>query len=245
MKLALLLVTAMIAFAQAPAPITTSKGETVFAQTCASGYCHGARGAGGGAPRLAARGLDLPYITNKISNGVDGAGMPAFGKTLPKADLAAVTAYVASLNGISSGKAATVAPIMLGAQAKQGETLFRDAVKGFGRCSTCHLVGNFGIPVAAPMHAVPTTLAAFKSLATPHVVTATASGDTMPALIVAKKSTEVTFYDLTMPPPVLRTVAPASFASTGSSAWRHASVIGAYNDTELTAVLAYLRAAVR
>ncbi len=221
------------------------RGEAVYARTCASGYCHGAKGAGGGAPRLAARGLDLPYITNKITNGVDGAGMPAFGKTLPKADLEGVIAYIANLNGITSGKAAAVAPPVLGAQAKQGEVLFRDAVRGFGRCSTCHLVGNYGIAVAAPIQTVPQTLAAFKSLATPRVVTATLSGDTMPALIVAKRSTEVTFYDLTVPPPVLRTVAPAAFRSTEGSGWRHAGVIGSYSDPELTSILAYLRATVR
>jgi mono/diheme cytochrome c family protein len=187
----------------------------------------------------------LPYITNKITNGVDGAGMPAFGKTLPKADLDAVVSYIASLNGVTSGKAAAVTPVVLGTQGKQGEKLFRDAVRGFGRCSTCHLVGNYGIAVAAPIHAVPTTVAALKSLATPRVVTATVEGEAMPALIVAKKSTEVTFYDLTVPPPVLRIVAPASFTSTEGSGWRHANVIDAYNDAELTAILAYLRAAAR
>jgi hypothetical protein len=123
--------------------------------------------------------------------------------------------------------------------------LFRDPVKSFGRCSTCHLVANFGIAVAAPMHTVPASIAALKGLVTPRVVTATAGGETMPALIVAKKSTEVTFYDLSVPPPVLRTVAPNAFTSTEGSGWRHANVIGAYSDAELTAVLAYLRAAVR
>jgi hypothetical protein len=95
------------------------------------------------------------------------------------------------------------------------------------------------------MHTVPANVAALKSLATPRVVTATVDGEGMPAVIVAKKSTEVTFYDLTVPPPVLRTVTPAAFKAAESSAWSHANVIGAYNDTELTAVLAYLRAVVR
>jgi mono/diheme cytochrome c family protein len=171
--------------------------------------------------------------------------MPAFAKTLPKADLDAVTAYVSSLNGITSGKAAPVTPVVLGTQAKQGETLFRDAVKGFGRCSTCHLVGNWGIAVAAPIHTVPSNVAALKSMTTPRIATATVNGEAMPALIVAKKTSDVTFYDLTVAPPVLRTVAPAEFKSADASAWRHANVISAYNDAELTAVLAYLRAATR
>src|SRR5262249_40852005 len=32
------------------------QGEEVFSKTCATGYCHGAKGVSGGAPRLAARG---------------------------------------------------------------------------------------------------------------------------------------------------------------------------------------------
>jgi mono/diheme cytochrome c family protein len=31
------------------------RGGTVFASTCATGYCHGPKGAAAGAPRLAAR----------------------------------------------------------------------------------------------------------------------------------------------------------------------------------------------
>jgi mono/diheme cytochrome c family protein len=242
MKLTMMLLIGVgVVAAQAP------RGEAVYARTCASGYCHGARGEGGGAPRLAARGLELPYLADKITGGVDGSGMPAFGKTLPKADLEGVIAYIASLNSIATSATASnrAAPVALNTQAKQGEALFRDAVKGFGRCTTCHLVGNYGIAVAAPMHTVPATVAALKTLATPRVVTATVSGEAMPALIVAKKTTEVTFYDLTTPPPVFRTVAPNAFTGTESSAWKHSGVIGAYNDTELTAVLAYLRAVIR
>ncbi len=36
---------------------------------------------------------------------------------------------------------------------------------------------------------------------------------------------------------------PGSVKFTDGSNWRHASVLGAYNDTELDAILAYLRAA--
>jgi hypothetical protein len=69
--------------------------------------------------------------------------------------------------------------------------------------------------------------------------------ETMPGLVVAKKATEVTFYDLTSAPPVLRTVAPNEFVSREGSTWKHADFIKSYSDTELTAILAYLRLAVR
>jgi hypothetical protein len=118
-------------------------------------------------------------------------------------------------------------------------------VRGFGRCSTCHEAGGFGIPVAPPIFTVPANAAALKALATPRVVTATVGQETMPALPVAVKSGSATFYDLTIPPPVRRTVEPAAFQMREGSAWRHATVIGEYGDAELTSILAYLRAVTR
>jgi len=225
------------------------RGEQVFAQTCSSGYCHGGRGAGAGAPRLAARGFTQDFIRNTITNGISGTSMPSFAQSLSRTDLAAVIGFVAGLNGItapavSTGPAAPVAP-KLTAQAARGQALFIDAVKSFGRCSTCHQAGGFGIPVAAPIQNVPASAAALKTLKTPRVVTATVGGETMPALVVAKKAGSVAFYDLTIPPPVLRTVAPADFTSRDESTWSHSTVIGAYSDADLTAILAYLRVAAK
>ncbi len=74
-------------------------GEQVFAITCATGYCHGPRGGASGAPRLAGRGFNQAYINGVVLRGVAGTGMPSFAAVLSKADLAAVVAYVATLNG--------------------------------------------------------------------------------------------------------------------------------------------------
>jgi hypothetical protein len=67
----------------------------------------------------------------------------------------------------------------------------------------------------------------------------------MPALIVSQGKTRALFYDLTSAPPVLRTVNPDALKVSEGSAWRHASVIGAYNDAELASVLAFLREAIK
>jgi len=55
----------------------------------------------------------------------------------------------------------------------------------------------------------------------------------------------VLFYDLTTPPPVLRTEMPAGVQLRDGSNWRHSSVIGSYNDGELSAILAYLQAVLK
>ncbi len=230
-----------------------SAGEKVFAQSCATGYCHGAKGTPAGAPRLAGRGFDQAYITSTVMRGLPGTAMPAFGTTLSRTELSAVIAYVAMLNGITNpninlgpgpGSAGPAEP-PLSPEAERGRALFFDAVRGFARCSTCHEVNGIGIPVATPIARIPADAAAVRALATPDVQTATVDGDAMPALIVSQGKTRALFYDLTSVPPVLRTVDPGTLKLTEGSAWRHASVIGAYNDAELTAILGFLRAAIR
>jgi mono/diheme cytochrome c family protein len=226
-----------------------SAGEKVFAQSCATGYCHGAGGAPAGAPRLAGRGFDQGYITNTVMRGLPGTAMPAFGTTLSRADLAAVIAYVATLNGIANptinvgpGAGAAVPPEpALSAEAERGRALFFDAVRGFGRCSTCHEVNGIGISVTTPIAKIPVDAAALRALQTPEVRTAAVDGEAMPALIVSQGKTRALFYDLTSVPPVLRTVDPGQLKVTEGSAWRHSSVIGAYDDAELASILAFLR----
>jgi len=231
------------------------QGEAVFNKSCATGYCHGARGTNGGAPRLAARGFDQDFIGATVARGVPTTAMPAFANTLSRPDLTAVVAYVASLNGIATPAIAgsggpsgsnNVPPVTrLTGDAARGRALFSDAFRGFGRCSTCHEIGGFGITVATPIAKVPADVAVLKALATPQISTAAVGSESMPALIVGKKANAVIFYDLTTPPPVLRTESPAAVQIREGTTWRHASVIGAYNDAELTAILAYLRAVVK
>lgn len=231
-----------------------NEGEKVFAQSCATGYCHGAKGTAAGAPRLAARGFDQAYITNTVVRGLPGTAMPAFGMTLDRADLVAVITYVAKLNGIANpvvnlgppgpGASGPAEP-PLTPEAERGRGLFFDALRGFGRCSTCHEVNGVGISVTTAIVNVPVDAAALRAVRTPGVPTVTLDGEMMPALVVSQGKTRALFYDLTSVPPVLRTVEPGAIKVTPGSAWRHASVIGAYNDTELTSILAFLHEAIK
>ncbi len=223
------------------------QGDQVFARTCATGYCHGPRGTASGAPRLAGRGFTQAHIRGVVMGGVAGTPMPAFATVLSKADLAAVVAYVATLNGIANpdvgalAAPAPAAPALTG-EASRGQQLFFDAVRGFGRCATCHEVGGYGISVATPIAQVPASVAELKALQTPDVKTATMDGASMPALVLSDTKETTLFYDLTSVPPVERNADPGSVKFIDGSAWRHSSVMGAYNDGELTAILVYLRA---
>ncbi len=132
--LSLMFATLMTATAQ-NVPAMVKQGEQVFSATCGSSYCHGIRGTGGGAPRLAARGFDQTWINNTVTRGVPGTSMPSFAATLSRPDLTAVVAYVASLNGISTPLPNTVtqgvravgeevAPPALSSDATVGRDLF-------------------------------------------------------------------------------------------------------------------------
>jgi len=235
------------ALALAQDPNVLKQGQDVFNKSCATGYCHGASGVGGGAPRIAARGFDQAYIANTITRGIPNTGMQAFAGTLSQTELNGVVAYVARLNGIVSPASSAAVPAqtasgpVLSAEAARGRQLFSDAVRSFGRCSTCHEVNGIGIPVAAPMGSIPENVAALRALATPRVSTATVSGETMPILMLSNRTQSVLFYDLTATPPVLRTEVPAAIRLREGSDWRHSSVIGSYNDQELSSILEYLR----
>jgi len=88
-------------------------------------------------------------------------------------------------------------------------------------------------------------VAALKAVPTPHVSSVTVGGEMLPALVLSKKSSAVLFYDLTTPPPVLRTELPDAVQVRDGGNWRHSSVIGSYNDVELSAILAYLSEVLR
>ena len=228
------------------------QGEQVFAKSCATGYCHGVRGGPGGAPRLVGRHFDQTYISNVVTRGVPDTGMPSFATRLSRPDLVAVVAYVATLNGIASpsvgpGGAAAMPssrPTLTG-EAARGARLFMDAVRGFGRCSTCHEVGEIGTSVATPITKVPASAAELKALATPDVKTATIDGESMPVLVLSEGKQSTVFYDLTSAPPVQRSVEPGAVKFIARSNWRHSSVIQAYDDSELAAILTYVSAALK
>src|SRR5262245_40990707 len=139
------------------------QGEEVFNKNCANGYCHGAQGVGGGAPRISARGFDQAFINNTVTRGVPNTAMQSFANTLSRAELTAVVVYVSRLNGIANPTIAANAPASpspspLSPDAARGRGLFSDAVRNFGRCSTCHEVDSIGIPVAAPIGTVPSSV---------------------------------------------------------------------------------------
>jgi mono/diheme cytochrome c family protein len=80
-----------------PADPTLAKGKEVFDANCAS--CHGPTGGGGVGPRLVGIGTRMTEEQEiaKITNGVSGTSMPAWGSRLSAEEIEAVSAYTRSL----------------------------------------------------------------------------------------------------------------------------------------------------
>jgi mono/diheme cytochrome c family protein len=166
--------------------------------------------------------------------------MPSFATKLSRQGLVTVVAYVATLNDITNpnvGEASAAATgssrRALTGEAARGARLFAEAVRGFGRCSTCHEVDYFGTSVASPIAEVPTSVEKLKALATPKVTTGTMVGESMPVLVLSEGKQNTVFYDLTSTPPMQRNAEPGSVKFTGDTNWRHSSVIEAYDDSGL------------
>ena len=227
----------LLAASIAQAQTILDHGAEVFAKTCASGYCHGPNGAGGGAPKLTGRGFDEALILSITRAGVEGTAMRGYGTVLTRPDFNAVVAYVASLNGIEPRTTATDAkPRTLSPQAARGRELFFDAVRGAARCSTCHEADGMGIAVA-PMNHTPGDL---RAIAAPNVRAAMVNGDRFPALIVSQGGRRTVVFDLTTLPPVLRTVDAGLLKIDGPAQWSHP--VAAYTDSELESILHFLHA---
>jgi hypothetical protein len=241
MRFVLLLLLSSMAIAQDLA----TRGADVYVKSCATGYCHGVKGAGGGAPRLASRGFDEAYISRVIRTGINGTPMPAFGTTLARLDLLAVIAYVGSLNGIAPNPNLVIPrgppQRTLSPEATRGRALFYEAVRGFGRCSTCHLVDSLGIAITDPIGTIPANAAALRELPATKVVTVMADGESFPALVLSKGVMQVKVYDLTVAPPVLRVFPAAAAKIQDGSTWRHAAAMASYTDAELEGILVFLR----
>ena len=239
------------------------RGEEVYQLTCATSYCHGPAGGAAGAPRLAAREFDALYIASVTANGVPDTPMVGFANALSAEDMTAVLTYVAFLNGIINPQFSVDDPlaslgiavanprrIPLAGAAQEGRELFFDAYdKGLKRCSTCHEVEGIGIPVASPIATVPASVSALRNIETPNISTVTLSiseDDSMPALLLSRGIAGVKFYDMSVVPPVLRTIPPGSDAQVfniqGNADWQHRDYISAYTDAELERVLTFLRA---
>jgi mono/diheme cytochrome c family protein len=244
------------------ASVTIARGEQIFAQSCSGGYCHGAAGAAGRGPRLRGRSLDRPFVLKVTRDGIPNSAMPAWSGRMSDADITAVVDYVMSIAGEEKAAAippsaaphgaepASPPPFTGPAQAKRGLEIFFDAAND-NRCGVCHSLAGRGIAIGPGLEKFgslpPKELAsALRSTRSHQVMTARLKdGDTFPAILVERNAKIVKLYDLTIPPPVVRTFEPADIASLDPDrSWNHEPYIRQYTPEQLADLVAYVRWAV-
>lgn len=237
-------------------PSTVSRGGVIFARSCSVGYCHGAGGEAGKGPRLRGRNLDRDYVEDVTRFGIPNSTMPGWEGRLTESDLRAVVAYVMQLSTATEAASGPLMPMPAGVgpaelaefslpqHVQPGHDLFFDATRGT-RCATCHTAGERGLAVASDLTRLANpreAIARLRSLEPKKVVTAKLkSGETFPALVTQEDDRQVRLYDLTIPPPVLRTIERSELISLDRNTnWRHDPVIHHYSDEELQALVPYL-----
>lgn len=232
----------------APPAEEIARGEKIFAKSCAIGYCHGAGGSAGRAPRIQGRSFTPEYLLKVTRDGIPGTAMPAWRGQLSEEEIRAVVAYMLSISAnagarLTAGESRVETETRpMPARVKAGRELFFDAVRGT-RCGTCHALENWGVPVGPNLAAA--TVRSIEEIRRPplrSVRTARLnSGEEFPALLVEEKGGWLRLYDLAVPPPVLRTVAAADVQWRDPGGWDHSAAVRSYSDAELEAVFEYLR----
>jgi mono/diheme cytochrome c family protein len=236
----LLLVAPALLSAQSP---QVKRGAEVYRTTCGNGYCHGAEGAAGRAPKLAGRSFSAAYVFQVVLDGKPGTGMPGFSQQLKSEDIEAVTQYILSLSapagaGASSSKTPVQAPPPA---AQKGKALFFDAVR-MGGCGKCHELEDRGSPVGPDLKALtPAQIASMRVASHTRAITASpVNEDPFPAVAAEQTPEHVQVFDLSSPLPVLRTFQSGQVRIAQGSSWSHSTAAQNYSDADLAAISSYL-----
>ena len=241
-------------------PDFIAKGSALFAQNCATGYCHGSEGRAARGPDLRNKDWDPQELYDVIYGGVPGTTMPPWNNILPNADIWAATSYIISLGpGNLASETITVARSGKGAEsltgeAKHGYDLFFD-LNNQKRCAICHRLGGKGTAVGPDL----TSAAAKKSLdelmtdildpgasiaeGFDQVVVTSTSGETVAGVKKSETDERIQVYDKEAVPPPLRTFYKDQVDEVAN---RQASSMPAnyesiYARDELEAIVAYLK----
>lgn len=235
-----------------------ARGDQLFAQGCAVGYCHGAAGAAARSPRLRGRTFERDYLVKVIRDGIPNSAMPAWGDRLTDDDISALVAYVQTLatatgDGPAPVETGSAAAVVAGKDAdlapevRQGRELFYDPQR-MQRCSNCHRVQGIGTAVSVDLMKLSKQQLGADAVnalryGRPRRVRGVVlkDGDRFPGVVVERGTAETLVYDLKGVPPVLRSLQNGEIQGIlQQSGWRHAQAVLGYTTEELKAVWAFV-----
>ena len=239
-----------------------ARGDKLFAQGCAVGYCHGSAGTAARSPRLRGRTFEKDYLVKVIRDGIPNTAMPAWGDRLTDDDIVALVAYIQSLatatpEGPAPSEIASLAPPVavkdsdLSPDVRRGRELFYDPQR-LQRCSNCHRVQGIGTPVGPDLAKLTHAQLAAEAVnalkyGRPRRVQGIVvkDGDRFPAILIERGSSVTRIYDLKSIPPVQRNLPTSGIRLIQQQiGWRHSQAVQSYSTDELKAVWIFIRWAV-
>jgi putative heme-binding domain-containing protein len=214
-------------------PQFIADGARLFAPNCGSGYCHGAGGIGGGAPKLRDKELDPQYIFRTVSNGISGTAMLSFKSDFSEEQIWKVVAFILSDAKVSdltqpsqpktsttSASAATLSTTGSAAtpagDAQAGKGLFFNSSQPKS-CHACHAFDGEGGSIGPDLSSTGTRSARelFSAILVARhakdsryvvLILALKNGDKIVGIKKDEDTESVRLYDITELPAVLRTV---------------------------------------
>lgn len=218
------------------ASTAVSNGEELFRQSCASSYCHGEQGKGGGAPPLRDGSIDAERVTQVIVAGIPGTAMPAFGDRFSAGELAQLTSYILSLpNGdaasevaraqasASASEPSKASNVNGGREFAAGRELFFGADQ-IDNCRVCHTFGDKGGHVGPDLSDIgsKTESEIVESIVKPSarivpgyesIVVLTRDGRRIAGVKRDETAERLRIYDTASLPPVSRSILKSEIAS--------------------------------
>jgi putative heme-binding domain-containing protein len=225
-------------------------GAQIFKLRCSVGYCHGAEGKPGRAPKLRDRDLEAPYLNKVVTDGIPKSSMPGFKEILKPAEITAVVNYVLSLSGKPPQQTQQeTQPAPATANFEKGKALFFDA-NNAANCGVCHAIDESGTAIGPDLRKLKRTpeqlYAAITNPPKSKVTKLTLkSGETVTGILAEDSGKTVRIYDTEGLPPVLRNIAKEEItkSETIQSQVMPKTFGTQYTKEQITEIIHYIRGA--
>ena len=225
-------------------------GAQIFKLRCSVGYCHGAEGKPGRAPKLRDRDFEAPYLNKVVTDGISKSSMPGFKEILKPAEITAVVNYVLSLSGKPPQPVQQeTQPAPATANLEKGKALFFDS-NNEANCGVCHAIDDSGTAIGPDLRKLKlTSEQLFSVITNPPKSKVTKltlkSGETVTGIVTEDNGKTIRIHDTEGLPPVLRSIAKEDIAKSEKiESQVMPKTYGAqYTKDQLTEIIRYLRGA--
>lgn len=199
-------------------PPAVEQGGKLFAQSCATGYCHGADGAAARGPRLRDRQFTREYLVRVTRDGIPRSAMPAWKDRFAAAEIDAVVDYIVHLNGGKIDSSKPVSPPAEAASRLPARALFQHKCAGCHQAQSLGLASGLRLDQNSRWSADPKTS---RRLLTQLVLK---DGEKIPARLISESNGVIILLDFTDSSPIRRSLETSEIASRSVVPWDHPAV---------------------